>query len=117
MTEIQRLQESGIKRAGTPKRGFRYLGAPRGELERVRSLGIPPAWKEVAIARSAQARLQAVGRDVKGRWQYRYSPQAVRERELRKYDRLVQFGKALPQLRRSIERGGVVHFDYMGKSK
>lgn len=105
MTQIERLQASGIRRAGSPKHGFRYLGAPREELERVRSLGIPPAWRNVAIARSAKSRLQAVGRDAKGRWQYRYSPQAVRERELRKYDRLVQFGKALPQLRRSIHRG------------
>jgi DNA topoisomerase-1 len=104
MTEIERLQTAGIKRAGTPKAGFRYVGAPRGELDRVRSLGIPPAWKDVAIARSARARLQAVGRDVKGRWQYRYSPQAIRERELRKYDRLLQFGNALPGLRRVIDR-------------
>ena len=104
MTGIERLQATGIRRAGTKERGFRYPGAPPGELERLRSLAIPPAWKEVAIARSARSRLQAVGRDVKGRWQYRYSPQAVRERELRKYDRLLQFGKALPGLRRVIER-------------
>ena len=105
MTGIERLQRSGIRRVGSKERGFRFVGAPRGALERVRALGLPPAWKDVAIARSSQARLQAVGRDVKGRWQYRYSAQAVRERELRKYDRLVRFGQALPHLRRAIERG------------
>ena len=105
MTKIERLQQHGFHRLGSKERGFRYPGAPKSELERVRSLGIPPAWRDVAIAASASAPLQAVGRDAKGRWQYRYSAGAVRARELRKYDKLVRFGKALPGLRRTIDRG------------
>jgi DNA topoisomerase-1 len=105
MTAIELLHTRGILRAGSPESGFRYAGAPKQELARIRSLGIPPAWTDVAIAKSSRSRLQAVGKDAKGRWQYRYSPQAVRERELRKYDRLVRFGEALPRLRQAIERG------------
>jgi DNA topoisomerase-1 len=66
---------------------------------------IPPAWTEVAVNPNPRAKLQAVGRDKKGRWQYRYSDGAVREREQKKYDKLVAFGRALPQMRRAVARG------------
>jgi DNA topoisomerase I len=52
----------------------------------------------VAVSRSPSSKLQAVGKDKKGRWQYRYSDQAVIERERRKYEKLVAFGKAQPRL-------------------
>jgi DNA topoisomerase-1 len=74
-------------------------------VERIEALRLPPAWKDVAVARSPNAKLQVVGRDKKGRWQYRYSAAAVREREKRKFDRLVAFGKALPRVRAAIARG------------
>jgi DNA topoisomerase-1 len=105
MTQIQLLQKTGYKRVGTPKRGFRFQGAPARELHRIHGIGIPPAWTDVAVARSAKSRLQAVGRDKKGRWQYRYSREAVREREERKFEKLVAFGLALPRLRVAIDRG------------
>jgi DNA topoisomerase-1 len=105
MTAIEALQRSGYKRVGTPKRGFRYQGAPARELKRIHEIRIPPAWTEVAVARSPKARLQAIGKDKKGRWQYRYSSEAVREREQRKFEKLVAFGSALPKLRAAIDRG------------
>ena len=105
MTQIELLQQHGIRRAGSPRNGFRYAGAPRKELQRIDALKLPPAWKDVAIARNPRAKLQAVGRDKKGRWQYRYNDAAVRVREEKKYDRLIAFGRALPQLRRAIDRG------------
>jgi DNA topoisomerase-1 len=92
MTNIELLHRTGYKRSGTPRSGFRYVGAPARELKRIRGLGVPPAWKDVAVARSAKSKLQAVGRDKKGRWQYRYSREAVREREERKFEKLVAFG-------------------------
>ena len=73
-------------------------------MNRIRALRIPPAWTDVAINKNPRAKLQAIGRDRKGRWQYRYSAGAVREREEKKYGRLVAFGKALPQMRREVER-------------
>jgi DNA topoisomerase-1 len=105
MTQIEVLQNSGYRRVGSPRSGFRFPGAPRREIPRLRSMRIPPAWTEVAINPSPGAKLQAVGRDKKGRWQYVYSERAVREREQRKYEKLIAFGRALPKLRRAIERG------------
>jgi DNA topoisomerase IB len=55
-------------------------------------LRIPPAWTEVAVSRNPRARLLAIGRDKKGRWQYVYSQAAVREREQRKYEKLTPSG-------------------------
>lgn len=104
MTQIELLQRTGFHRSGTPKSGFRFPGAPGKQLDRIRALRLPPAWTEVAINRSPNARLQAVGKDKKGRWQYRYSDAAVRVREQKKYDRLLAFGAALPGLRKAIDR-------------
>src|SRR5437016_2326610 len=96
VTLVEKLHATGIHRLGTPKKGFHWRGANRGDLRRLQALAIPPAWTEVAASRSPSARLQAIGKDKAGRWQYRYGDQAVREREQRKYDRLVAFAHALP---------------------
>jgi DNA topoisomerase-1 len=74
MTRIDRLRKNGIRRLGSPKKGFRYrtaAGRPPGarDVARIRSLVLPPAWRDVAIAPSASSALQAVGRDAAGRWQ------------------------------------------------
>src|SRR5207249_1732063 len=102
MTHIELLQRTGYRRVGSPKSGFRFAGAPVREVSRLRSLRIPPAWTDVAINRNPRAKLQAVGRDKKGRWQYRYSEGAVRVREQKKSDRLVAFGRALPRMLRML---------------
>jgi DNA topoisomerase-1 len=104
MTQIEQLQQEGYRRVGAPKRGFRYAGAPRSEIGRLHALHLPPAWTNVVISRSPKAKLLAVGRDKKGRWQYRYSEAAVRVREQKKFHKLLAFGQALPRLRAAIER-------------
>jgi DNA topoisomerase-1 len=108
MTRIERLQTTGIRRLGSPKRGFRYVTASRrpaaSDLERIRALVLPPAWKDVAIAASPTSALQAVGRDKAGRWQYRYSDAHVRRRDAEKFRRLLQFAEALPKMRATVER-------------
>jgi DNA topoisomerase I len=105
MTQIEELQRSGYKRKGSPKGGFRFAGAPARELSRLRALRLPPAWRDVAVSRNPRAKLLAVGRDKKGRWQYRYSEGAVRRREQKKFDRMVAFGRALSRMRKAIDRG------------
>jgi DNA topoisomerase-1 len=105
MTTVEQLQRRGIHRAGTPKRGFRWVGASRQDLDRLYDLKIPPAWTDVAVSRFPNAKVQAVGKDKAGRWQYRYNDRAVVEREQKKYERLVAFGHALPKLRKEIDRG------------
>jgi DNA topoisomerase-1 len=109
MTHVDRLQRQGILRKGSPRSGFRYIyastGRPaRGHLQRIRSLRVPPAWRDVAINASARGRLQAIGRDAAGRWQYLYHAAHVRVREQKKFVRLLRFGEALPQLRGALVR-------------
>jgi len=72
-------------------------------LARIRQLAIPPAWTEVWIAPSADAHIQATGRDVKGRKQYRYHVRWAACRDEVKYSSLVAFGRALPAIRRRVD--------------
>ena len=74
----------------------------RATLDRIRALAIPPAWEAVWICGDARGHLQATGRDVRGRKQYRYHPRWRQERDSTKYDRMVEFGTALPALRRHV---------------
>jgi DNA topoisomerase IB len=76
MTNIERLQNIGIRRLGSPKRGFRYKPVSgrltKADLDRIEELKIPPAWTDVAINPAATGRVQAIGKDAAGRWQYLY---------------------------------------------
>ncbi len=89
--------------------GFNYLDA-HGEpvtgdptLDRIRKLAIPPAWTDVWIAPTEHGHIQATGRDVKGRKQYRYHARWRQVRDGGKYDRLIAFGRALPRLRQRVD--------------
>lgn len=73
-------------------------------LKRIASLVIPPAWTSVWISPSANSHIQAVGRDARGRKQYRYHPEYRKVRDLIKFDRMRTFGKALPRMRRAVGR-------------
>ena len=102
------LDLHGIRREGTKESGFAYR-LPDGTdvadervLARIRKLRIPPAWREVRIARGDTAPLQAVGVDKKGRTQYLYHARFRAQREEAKFKRVVEFGEALPALRRRV---------------
>lgn len=102
------LDLHGIRREGTKESGFRYR-LPDGKvvgddktLARIRKLRIPPAWREVRIARGESAPLQAVGIDRKGRTQYLYHTRFRAQREEAKFKRVVEFGESLPSLRRRV---------------
>ncbi|MBC7434545.1 MAG: DNA topoisomerase IB [Bdellovibrionales bacterium] len=97
----------GFRRVRSGK-GFAYRDA-RGkllrdaeEIARIRKLAIPPAYQDVWICPRPNGHLQATGRDARGRKQYRYHPQWRVERDSGKYNRLLDFAKALPVLRRRI---------------
>ena len=94
----------GIRRVGKGK-NFRYLD-PAGrtirnevQLKRIRSLVIPPAWTDVWISTDPQGHLQAIGRDTRGRKQYRYHPRWRKTRDHTKYERMTLFGQILPKIR------------------
>ena len=71
---------------------------------RVKALVIPPAWTDVKICVQENGHIQAIGRDQKGRLQYRYHDSWVNVRNAVKTERLLRFGHALPKLRRQVER-------------
>jgi len=88
--------------------GFRYRaadGSPVRDLptrRRIRALAIPPAWTEVWICPTPQGHVQAVGRDARGRKQYRYHSRWREIRDATKYGRLLLFAERLPALRRRV---------------
>ncbi len=95
------------RRAGSKERGFRYVEAnglriaDDTRIERIRSLVIPPAWREVRINPAAGGRLQAVGVDTTGRVQYLYHAKFAERRKRQKYAKIERFGELLPKLRRA----------------
>src|SRR5437764_6642490 len=102
------LDLHGIRREGTKETGFQYVqadGSPVSDektLARIAKLRVPPAWRDVRIARGEGAPLQAVGVDKKGRVQYRYHNRFRAQRDEEKFQRVVEFGEALPELRRRV---------------
>jgi DNA topoisomerase I len=99
----------GISRRRRGK-GFQYTGPDGktirepGELERIASLAVPPAWTDVWICPYPNGHLQATGRDARGRKQYRYHPRWREARDETKYHRMLAFGHALPRIRRTVSR-------------
>ncbi|WP_292109862.1 DNA topoisomerase IB [Brevundimonas sp.] len=102
-------EQPGIRRTAT-SRGFAYhdsAGRPvedEKRLARIQALAIPPAWTDVWICPRANGHIQATGRDAKGRKQYRYHPGWTSHAATNKFDRLPEFARALPRLRRRVEQ-------------
>lgn len=98
----------GIRRVPSD-RGFRYTrddGRPvsESELARIERLKVPPAWTDVWICADAHGHLQATGRDARGRKQYRYHERWRATRDETKYERMAEFGSALPRIREAVDR-------------
>jgi DNA topoisomerase-1 len=71
-------------------------------LARIGALAIPPAWRDVWICASPHGHIQAVGRDARGRKQYRYHPRWREVRDETKYARMLSFAAALPAIRARV---------------
>jgi DNA topoisomerase-1 len=105
LTYVNDITAPGIRRIGRKKHPG-YVGpngrtiAKQAELQRIRSLAIPPAWTDVWICPDSRGHLQATGRDARGRKQYRYHPTWRKVRDEVKYGRLIAFAQTLPRLRR-----------------
>ena len=101
--------EPGIRRV-RKGRGFVYIDADGHKvrdaptLTRIRSLVIPPAWKEVWICARPRGHLQATGRDDRGRKQSIYHVKWRETRDADKYARLLGFARALPRIRARVAR-------------
>jgi DNA topoisomerase I len=115
---IQSARDAGLRYVSDAKPGIRRIRCGKGfryrntdgssirdpeTLGRIRSLAIPPAWKDVWICPNPRGHLQASGRDAKGRKQSRYHPRWREVRDENKYERMLAFGAALPEIRRQVE--------------
>lgn len=90
-------------------RGFKYYSddaevTDKDELEYYDSLAVPPAWKDVKIARSPNAKILATGYDDAGRLQYIYHPRFRARQEKEKFERILRFARALPKMRRATSQ-------------
>jgi len=97
----------GRRRSG---QGFVYL-RPDGHvvrspkvIRRIRLLVIPPAWTDVWICLEENGHIQATGKDIRGRKQYRYHERWRTVRDETKYERMIEFGRALPKIRAKVRR-------------
>jgi DNA topoisomerase-1 len=115
----QAAADSGLRHSSDASPGIRRLRAGRGfsyrdaddrrikdreTLDRIRRLAIPPAWTDVWISPIPNGHLQATGRDARGRKQYRYHARYRRRRDAAKFERLVAFARALPAIRKRVDR-------------
>jgi len=76
----------------------------RDEIDRLNAVGLPPAYENAWFCADPNGHLQATGVDARGRKQYRYHADFRAKRESVKYEGLLEFGKALPRLRRRVEQ-------------
>src|SRR3569833_2521073 len=76
----------------------------RDEIDRLNAIGLPPAYENAWFCADPNGHMQATGVDARGRKQYRYHPLFRDKRESAKYEGLLEFGKALPRLRRRVEQ-------------
>jgi len=99
----------GIRRVKR-RAGFSFISADgtpirdSKEIARIKALAIPPAYTDVWICPIANGHLQATGRDARGRKQYRYHKRWREVRDENKFDRMVEFAKALPAIRGAVHR-------------
>ena len=78
------------------------------QVQRIRSLAIPPAYTQVWICQLPRGHLQATGRDARGRKQYRYHAEWRKARDAHKFDRMIDFARALPRLRATLHEHGLI---------
>ena len=110
----QRLRHSSDNEPGySRKRMGRYWAyfdehgkriTDRDEIDRLNAIGLPPAYENAWFCKDSNGHLQATGVDARGRKQYRYHADFRQKRENAKFDGLLEFGKALPKIRRRVEQ-------------
>ena len=99
--------EVGFTRRSTG-RGFSYYDCKKKitdakTIDRINSIKIPPAWKNVWICSDSTGHIQATGCDVKGRKQYLYHPSWIKRRKIEKFNGMQQFGEKLPLLLKKVK--------------
>lgn len=119
MAAAEEAREAGLRYSSDSQPGIRrqargnqliYLDSRRTRIKdaatlgRIKRLAIPPAWTDVWICADERGHVQATGRDVRGRKQYRYHPHWREQRDENKFGRMIAFARALPRIRRRVKR-------------
>lgn len=109
---MPRLRRVDCSSAGITRRkagrGFAYFAyggrrvTDKEVLERIAALAIPPAWTDVWICPHPNGHIQATGVDAAGRRQYRYHDEWRTRRDREKFDRMLDFARALPAIRAHV---------------
>jgi DNA topoisomerase IB len=98
----------GIRRRRRGK-GFEYLNPDGSKVDdaevlgRINELVIPPAWNDVWISPYPGGHIQATGVDARGRKQYLYHQKWRQRRDQEKFDDMLRFARALPELRARVD--------------
>lgn len=99
-----------LDKEGKPKIKFNYFYVKNDkpvsnvDLERIKKLGIPPAWTDVWVSNDPTTKIQAVGKDAKGRKQYRYHTEHIMKASEQKFLRMYNFIRAIPALDEAMEK-------------
>src|ERR1051326_8814361 len=111
---MPRLRRSDCSGPGITRRkrgkGFEYLSHEGRKindaevLQRISELRIPPAWRDVWICPHAYGHLQATGVDAAGRKQYLYHERWRERRDQEKFDEMLDFARALPEMRKRVAK-------------
>jgi DNA topoisomerase-1 len=72
-------------------------------IKRLESIYIPPMYKDLVVAKSENNKIQAIGSDSRGRRQYVYNPKYTKKRNTRKYDNIMDLGKAIVKIEKDNE--------------
>ena len=80
-------------------------------ISRLDSIYIPPAYKDLVVAKSESNKIQIIGTDNKGRRQYIYNPNYTKKRNSRKYDDVMDLGKSIIK----IEKDNITMLNELNK--
>jgi DNA topoisomerase-1 len=78
--------------------------ADRATIDRLNAIALPPAYRDAWFCKDPDGHLQATGIDDRGRKQYRYHKDFRANAEASKFAGLTEFGKALPKIRRQVDK-------------
>lgn len=100
---FKKLKTAKAKKTTKNPRKFYYLinnkiATDKDTIKRLDSLYIPPAYKDIVIAKSPYNKIQAIGTDIKGRRQYIYNKTYINKRNDRKFDDIIGLGKKIIQI-------------------
>ncbi|MFC7532879.1 DNA topoisomerase IB [Actinoplanes sp. GCM10030250] len=105
-----RLRRSDLSKPGLGRRGKRFVDVDgswlrdSGSIERIKSLVIPPAWKDVWISPDERDHIQATGVDDAGRKQYLYHPLWREQQDRAKFDHALEVAERLPEVRERLDK-------------